>query len=115
MGRFITKMHDYYLEQSTVVDAPVTYGMIIMVDTSDKKKRMKLYCPTCGESFAALRSFNEIKRGKPTLTFCTNCQRTLVVTVRYIWIAGNSDMRIEIGTVVRKEDRVKFTMEMKDD
>jgi hypothetical protein len=27
MGRFIIKLDDWYLEWSTVVDAPVTYGM----------------------------------------------------------------------------------------
>lgn len=27
MGRYIIKLEDYYLEWSTIVDAPVTYGM----------------------------------------------------------------------------------------
>ena len=27
MGRFIVKLDDYYLEWSTIVDAPITYGM----------------------------------------------------------------------------------------
>jgi len=27
VGRFIVKLHDYYFEYSTVVDAPVTFGM----------------------------------------------------------------------------------------
>jgi len=27
MGRYIIKLHGYYLEWSTVVDAPVTFGM----------------------------------------------------------------------------------------
>lgn len=27
MGRFIVKLEDYYLEWSTIVDAPVTFGM----------------------------------------------------------------------------------------
>ncbi len=27
MGTFIVKLHDYYFEWSTIVDAPVTFGM----------------------------------------------------------------------------------------
>jgi hypothetical protein len=29
MGRFIIKLKDFYLEWSTVVDAPITYGMTL--------------------------------------------------------------------------------------
>jgi len=29
MGRFIVKLHEYYLEWSTITDSPVTFGMTL--------------------------------------------------------------------------------------